>query len=82
MTTPSRIAVATVAVTLVLVGVMGLAIWYPTQTAATAMLGGLLVLCREAYKSSFPPKDLVLSDEAELELRRKLQELAKRRKAS
>ena len=82
MTTPSRIARATVAIVLVGTGVVMAGLIAPQQTAAVLLLGALLWLCRLAYTSSFPPKELQLSDEAEIELRRKLQDLAKRRKAS
>ena len=82
MSNRSRILTASVVATLGGTGVLAAALWAPQQTGAVALLLALLWLCREAYKSSFPPKELELSDEAEQDLQRKLQELAKRRKAS
>lgn len=75
-----RIAGVCVLAAFGVVGVVGLAIRWPERFGALALLAALLWLCREAYKSSFSPKELVLSDEAEIELRRKLLELAKRKR--
>ena len=82
MTKVRQIALVAASGSALLAVVVVVGVRWPAQVGAGVLTLALLWLCRLAYTSSFPPKELQLSDEAELELRRKLQEVAKRRKAS
>ena len=60
--------------------VLAAALYWPAEVAALVCLAALLWLCKLAYATAFPVKDLDFSDEAEQAFREQLKALADRKR--